>query len=347
MTNIQWQLNTGIDLFVSLRVIQFPEKGGVRASWAAGVRSRLAPESRDTLALTADILPIGWLYGLPEPRSGTAVLDRLAALPAAERLPMLLQEGKLHTLPVQAVLDRVLAQGGWTQGDVDLIKEHLRGKRVERGALETALELWAQAPELGDRYLDALYDYTTEFYAEEEQRIRPVLSAAVEEGQEDAQTLSLDALFEKLSHGIDYQAVVEPRRVVFAPSFWTTPLVIDLLLPDETLFFIYGAKPPTMSFVPGEVVPDDLHQALKALADPTRLKILRLLSQEPMAPSELAKALRLRPATLTHHLQILRLARLVRFTLSEADRRLYTIRVAGIDQMVELLGAFLDGGGEA
>ena len=70
-----------------------------------------------------------------------------------------------------------------------------------------------------------------------------------------------------------------------------------------------------MSLVPGELVPDALYQPLKALADPTRLRILRYLSDEPLTPAALARRLRLRSPTVIHHLDALRLARLVILTL--------------------------------
>jgi len=44
---------------------------------------------------------------------------------------------------------------------------------------------------------------------------------------------------------------------------------------DKTSFiFLFGVRPANMSVIPGELVPDGLLRALKALADPTRLKII-------------------------------------------------------------------------
>ena len=50
---------------------------------------------------------------------------------------------------------------------------------------------------------------------------------------------------------------------------------------------------------------------LKAIADPTRLSIMRMLSQRPHYVQELADALGLSPATLSHHLKVLLQAMLV------------------------------------
>ncbi|NJN55024.1 MAG: ArsR family transcriptional regulator, partial [Anaerolineae bacterium] len=46
-------------------------------------------------------------------------------------------------------------------------------------------------------------------------------------------------------------------------------------------------------------------------------RILKYLSEEPLTPAELARRLRLRPPTVIHHLDALRLARLVHVTLSQ------------------------------
>ena len=80
---------------------------------------------------------------------------------------------------------------------------------------------------------------------------------------------------------------------------------------------LFGARPAEVALVPGEVVPDAMLRALKALSDPTRLLILRYLSDQPQTPSQLARRLRLRPPTVIHHLSALRLAGLVYISLDE------------------------------
>jgi DNA-binding transcriptional ArsR family regulator len=187
----------------------------------------------------------------------------------------------------------------------------------------------------------ALESFYGEFFAEEEERIRPHVQSAGEQGQAWAAEMPLEALFEELSQGVRYNAQPDTVEIVFAPVFWSTPLIIELPLGGGKRLFTYGARPGHVSLVPGEAMPEDLPQALKALADPTRLRIVRLLGERPFAPGELAQELRLRPSTVTHHLQTLRLARLVRLTLGENDRRVYALRPAGIERIVEMLYTFI------
>ena len=57
---------------------------------------------------------------------------------------------------------------------------------------------------------------------------------------------------------------------------------------------------------------DKTTEVIKALADKTRLKILLLLSRQEMAVCELIAALKLSQPAVSHHLKILKHARLVK-----------------------------------
>ena len=114
-------------------------------------------------------------------------------------------------------------------------------------------------------------------------------------------------------------------KLIFTPAFWTTPLILFDKFDKDTLFLTFGARPMDMSLIPGESLPDGLVRSLKALADPTRLKILFYLSHEGLAPSEIARRLHLRAPTVTHHLNELRLAGLVNMTIQGQERK-YTAR---------------------
>jgi len=86
-----------------------------------------------------------------------------------------------------------------------------------------------------------------------------------------------------------------------------------------------------------------LLNALKALGNPTRLRILRYMLDGPCTPSELSKVLRLRPPTVIHHLHNLRLAGLVRVTVSPESERRYAVRMDGVDLTIQNLQEFLSG----
>ena len=127
-----------------------------------------------------------------------------------------------------------------------------------------------------------------------------------------------------------------------SPVFWTTPLVYFEKVDPDTILLLFGARPAEMSAIPGESLPDGLVRSLKALADPTRLKILFYLSRESLSPSELARRLHLRAPTVTHHLNELRLASLVELTLKHDEKR-YAIRRQALESTCGNLMTFLEG----
>ena len=131
-------------------------------------------------------------------------------------------------------------------------------------------------------------------------------------------------------------------ELVLAPSFWVTPLMYFGYVGDGRGVWLFGARPANQSLIPGEMVPDSLLRALKALSDPTRLKILHYLSQGSLSPAALSRKLRLRAPTVTHHLQTLRLAGLVRVTLSEGkEKKSYATRTEIVKATCATLESFL------
>jgi len=347
---IRWDIGTAYDFFASLVVLHNPERYGLRGSWAAGVRSRLPAAEREMLQRCWEVLwPMRWVYSLPAPKDAATALAVLGAAPAETRL-----RAAVAALPAaaDATLYAVAARRAWDESDV----RHLAGLMQEgdwrlqppatvRQLATAALNMWADPEGSADALLSALTCYHEVFFAEEEARIRPRLDSAQAYAQALAARLPQPALLEELSQGLRLATEPRARRLVLAPSFWATPFVVLTTLDEETALFVYGARPADMSLVPGELVPDALYQALKALADPTRLRILRYLSDEPLTPAALARRLRLRSPTVIHHLDALRLARLVILTLEPEGKR-YAVRPDALATVFELLTTFMAGGEE-
>lgn len=347
---LTWDAGTAYDLFISLLVLHDPARYGLRGAWAAGVRSRLPAAERAFLKKAVDaFVPFSWLHSLPQPKNGATVLDALAAIPAGERLATITFDPPTFPADLAALLKRVSARGVWDDKDLHTLKglvnkEKDHFKRTKR-QLEHLLDLWVHPEQTGEMYLKALRTYYDSFFAEEEARIIPYLEAAVAAGQEMAGQMSLIPLLEELSQGLRFTALPALAKIVLVPSFWSTPLIVETRLADDQEMFVFGARPSGVSLVPGEPVPDDLARALKALADPTRLRILHYLAQEPLTPTRLAERLRLRPPTVIHHLHVLRLARLVRLTMEAEGKRRYAVRAGGVAQTCTELKRFIEVGG--
>jgi len=352
LPRLLWDWGTAYDLFVSLDVLHHPADFGVRGSWAAGVRARLPAAEREVLEQSQLLFrwPLHWIYTLPKPKDGTAVLWTLGQIPPAERLPVLsLMPGGLSA-DVTEALRRVAMRGTWDEQDQEVLRAYQHqpcGKEdkslLSPQELSIVLRWWSRSEEFGERYLQGLRAYQEVFFAEEEERIRPALQAALSRAQEQAERLALPDLLEEVSQGLRFDALPEETELVLAPSFWGTPLVFFGRVSAERPMWLFGARPPDASLVPGEMVPDAVLRVLKALSDSTRLRILHYLAQEPLTPAELSRRLRLRAPTVTYHLGTLRLAGLVQMTLGEdTEVKGYAVRLEAVAGAFASLKDFLE-----
>ncbi|MBK8985600.1 MAG: winged helix-turn-helix transcriptional regulator [Chloroflexi bacterium] len=346
-----WDIGTAYDMFISLDVLHNPDKFGLRGAWAAGVRSRLPAAERDALQTIVATInwPLHWIYTLPAPKNGDVVIQTLATMPAQDRLEIFIQS-PFTPADSRELMRAVAARGAWNEEDLRQIQigyqAHWGAKLPPKEIKEKAvnmLNLCALGAEFGEGLLAGLRVYQEVFFAEEETRIRPALESALLRAQNLAATLELPELIEALSQGVRLTEEMEVAELILAPSFWVDPLLIMGKIDEGRAIFLFGGRPDDASLVPGAMVPDVLFQTLKALADPTRLRILRYLSEEPLTPAELARRLRLRPPTVVHHLHALRLARLVHLTL-EHEGKQYQARREAIDEAFALLTLYLDKG---
>ena len=88
--------------------------------------------------------------------------------------------------------------------------------------------------------------------------------------------MNVPDLIERLSNGFTISPDIDLKRLVLVPSVWLHPFVLRFELVDRDLFVAWGAHPAGYRLVPGETVPDDALLVLRALGDPTRLRLLRL-----------------------------------------------------------------------
>jgi len=340
-----WDLGTAYDLFISLDVLHNPERFGLRPSWAAGVRSRLSAEDRKTLEESKYMIGIPYhlIHALPEPKDGATLLWALRQLPSNQRLYNLSYINRIPSRAQESLKD-ISERGSWGKQDLETVFEFLRKenhKKISREEISGLLNIWANPSEFGERYLQSLQTYHQVFFAEEEQHIASALKTALQQAQQLSEKLPLDELLEHLSQGLHLPGYLEIPNLMLAPSYWSTPLVYLGELSPDCSIVLFGARPKNASLVPGELVPDALLRVLKAMADPTRLRILRYLLCEQLTPAEISRRLRLRAPTVTHHLSDLRLAGLVHIMVKEHKERRYTARVEAVKELNELLEDFL------
>jgi DNA-binding transcriptional ArsR family regulator len=348
---VLWDWGTAYDLFASLYVLHNPDKFGVRGAWAAGVRSRLTTDQRTILEDAQDLFyasPFAWVSELPEPKDSATVLWKLRQLSPPDRLPTLAFHAN-EPPEIIEILKRVAERESWDESDFEHLGDLYQGRSgltLSEASINT-LNWWAHPGEFGERYLAALQAYVSVFFAEEERRIRPYLQQALSRAKQLANKLEFPELMLELSQGEKISTFEEAEEIKFVPSYWTTPLIMSDCVLTGHWVVLYGARPPEVALIPGEVIPDTMLKSLKALSDPTRLLILRYLRNKPQTPSQLAKKLRLRPPTVIHHLNTLRLAGLVYVTLEDEQEKRYTVRESAMENTFTALEDFLllnDGG---
>lgn len=331
-TALAWDAGTAYELFVSLHVLHEPEFYELRPSWAAGIRSRISPIERTFLEEVVPFLtlPLGWVYRLPAPKDARSVFQALKQIEPAERGIQLLDlEQGLR--PESGRLLEIARQETWDKNDLAALAPILCKEEPvkDEQALIKYLERWAHPQDFGQMLLQALQAYHQAFFEKEELRVEAVLMAGLERARQLSSRMHVLELITELSQG--FRPTEElGRELIIVPDFWMTPLItLEKISPDQKLF-LFGARPSTMSTIPGEPVPDSLLRTLKALADPTRLKILRYLYKEELGPTELSRRLDLRGPTIIHHLRALRMAGLVILTLRGQEKR-YRARLEALD----------------
>jgi len=341
-TTLLWDVGTAYEFFVSLHVLYEPEYYDLRPSWAAKIRSRIPTTERLFLEETLGFMnfPLAWLYSLPAPKNAITVLYALQQILPVQRGRVLFDlEAEIR--PESKRLLEISERRGWDKNDLAVLSPvmQLFGHKSDEQSLIKFLNWWVRPEEFGNLLLSALQAYYQAFFEQEEKRVGPVLELGLEHARQLAGQISISNLIADLSQGVRFTEELG-RELILVPTYWMTPLVSLEKINKAQKMFLWGARPSTMSAIPGELVPDGLLISLKALADPTRLKILCYLNQEELTPSELSRRLNLRAPTLTHHLKELRLAGLVNLTL-HGQEKLYRARLEALDVMQGDLKGFL------
>jgi DNA-binding HxlR family transcriptional regulator len=348
---LKWDKGTAYDFFISLDVIHNPEHYALRPSWAAGVRSRLSQDSRQTFDKVLNA-PCGinmvWIHGLPEPKNASTAIWSVRDTPVEERVAKLICPVS-YSQELEDLLAEVSRKGSWDESNFEYLKQTYRqvysshkGKKVPgKDNLKKILDIWADTIGYGEKYLEALEDYYSVFFSEEEKHITRFLNDGLQQAMDLSNQLPLKNLLENLTQGLQFEEVDKFYELILAPSFWSTPLAyIDTTGNDKTII-VFGVRPASESLIPGETIPDALLRGLKAVSDPTRLRILHYLAQKPSTPGDLSRKLRLRPPTVTHHLKALRLAGLVQHSIGSKDEGKYSTREESLEELCLLMKTFI------
>jgi DNA-binding transcriptional ArsR family regulator len=171
-----------------------------------------------------------------------------------------------------------------------------------------------------DRFLDLLESYWTEAFAREWDRIEPDLAASVSEAGRVIARQGLYALLRGLWPEVrsdradgqfwldrphDHQVEIgDGDLLVLAPSVYVWPHVRVNCDPPWPLGLVFPASSIVRESRP-RIPPAQLLGVLRALADDTRLRALRLIAERPRSTQELAPLVGVTEAALSKHLRVL------------------------------------------
>jgi DNA-binding transcriptional ArsR family regulator len=300
----------------------------------ARIDSRLLADVTELAGTNGKVLArlLGLVYETAAPRSFSAFLRQLEAVEPLELQLLLLgyqMRGYHLTVPHETILAATRGDAAARAQLLDVTADWPR----DRLATETLLRLGGA--DLQHRLLTLL----PRWY---EQVFQPLAAEAMGAVERDAAarrelvaTHSVEELVELTTSGVQYTPGPEIRRVAFFPTYWLRPWLM-LIDHKDVKVFCYPAGEPAASGE--EPTPAQLARLFKALGDEGRLRILKDLSEGPLALGEAADLLGVAKSTAHHHLAVLRSAGLV--LVRDEPEKVYMLRV-DLPRVGALLDAFL------
>ncbi|MDR7484830.1 MAG: metalloregulator ArsR/SmtB family transcription factor [Armatimonadota bacterium] len=285
--------------------------------WIAQARAALGPELRADLSL---LLP--WrgrtlgLVGVMDGHQGLSVrefIKRVAATPADDLLELMLAESLAdrHALPL--LRSAIGRSGQAVEAFVAAIHPDIDRRPLRRLVSMPPAEVKARLARL-------LREGYARVYAPREGEVVPLLERDAAALVRRAATVSGSELIEYATGGFVVGPDAPVMGVVLAPTYYFRPYNL-ITAYHGVRVYVYPLETSPHSGAP----PADLVRFYKALADETRLRILRLLAGREMYLQELAKALGLSHVTVLHHIALLRAARLVQI-VERGNAKYYRLR---------------------
>lgn len=192
------------------------------------------------------------------------------------------------------------------------------------------------------RFCDFFYDYNRHLFAEELFRITPWIARASDNFKKELMSSKIETLNSihpdvtvtseniKIKKNDVYTFSFEEfPRLVIQPSTYATPHVMLCCNEDRVAIALHVAVPDSEK---DQEPPEDLISLLKALSEPTRLKILQDLLHHPYSTKQLAHKFGLTEATVSSHLKLLLSCGLV-----ETQRKGYYVFYTGKRDRLESL----------
>ncbi|MFZ5815676.1 MAG: ArsR family transcriptional regulator [Bacillota bacterium] len=181
-----------------------------------------------------------------------------------------------------------------------------------------------------------LHTWNEEYFRHLDPAILEHLKADAEARRAQASVTPLPELIGEATSGL-YLEMADLKQVLLVPQYHMRPWNMMLKRKDLTVV-LYPVEPPVAN--PDEP-PVALTRLTQALADGSRLRLLRFLAREPLNLSQLTERSGLAKSTVHHHMVALRAAGLVIVREWEEEVR-YSLRPGWMELLSARLSAFIE-----
>lgn len=301
---------------------------------SADLKRSIAGFAGDFYKIWAHLL--GLVYRAPHPKTVPAFLKHLEGCDPLE-LRLHLMGYFLRAQRGGATLETMdRAARGVTAAQEELLKASFPEDPQWQGMLSRLL---ARAPEeTKDHLVDILHRWYRDVFHGQEAGVVAILESDAKAKDALRSSLPPLQLVEQVTHGVEYHPEPGIRTILLVPTLVFRPwvLVSEHL---DTKIFCYPVDDESLT-AHGSPPPERMASLHRALADETRLLILRHLAFHPSTLQEVADRFGLAKSTVHYHLGLLRAAGLLR--VREGPEKRYTLRQDQMSRWSRWLEAFFN-----
>jgi DNA-binding transcriptional ArsR family regulator len=335
---VEIDASEAVELLLGIATLTTEEHRDTYELGAARIDELRAAAPPELLAAAEGLLPgagaaqlLGLVYTTPKPRTAAAFLDHLAASEPLElRLHMLGYYMRGHHIAEPETIRRA------AEGDAAASRELLGALAEFTDKCETVERLLRLDPDEAKQSLVALLsDWHDRVFPQISPDVAQLAERDAAAKRELVRAVPPEQVVERLAPGVQWVPGPDVDSVVLFPAYAPRPWVYMSEYRRVKIF----CYPISVDREPGAAdAPAELARVYKALADESRLKLLRRLSAGPITLAEAAKEVGLAKSTAHHHLALLRQAG---FVLIREDDDLYSLRPDVRPEPGALLESFL------
>jgi DNA-binding transcriptional ArsR family regulator len=188
-----------------------------------------------------------------------------------------------------------------------------------------------------DRYIELIKIWDSVYFS----KLNPDIMDALRESVLIQQKIKYGdpiSYVEQISGGLRIGAYAGLEQVIMIPTYHTNPLIVSRKL-KNTVQVMYPIDLPEVDHAPSK----RLVRLTKALADENRLKILKLVYNNPMTFTEILQHFDVSKSTVHHHVMLLRTAGLISaYHTGECCSETFVYRPTGMEELTTDFMTFME-----